>query len=263
MIRRILLCMALAVMAAGTARAASAPPPPADLAKKVTFDQRIGQALPLDTPVTGDDGGTATLRQRMHGKPLLLAFGYYRCPNLCDLTLHGMASAAAKVKWQAGKDYDVMFLSIAPEETVHDAREAKQMLQGMASGAHVGTWTFATATPGAVTAVTQAAGFHYFFDARNGQYAHPAGLVVVTPEGRIAQYFYGVDYNPASLSLALVDASRGQLGSLVDQVVLFCCGYDPNTGRYSLLISRLMMILGCGFVLAMLAGWWRLRRRHA
>lgn len=257
-------CLAIAFLAVFTSVAASAThlPPPTDLADRVTFEQRLGQPLPMDAPILDADGKPTTLGKAMNGKPLLLAFGYYRCPNLCDLTLHGMARAVASMSLRPGDDYAVLFLSIAADESAKDASDAKSMLAQMEAGAHVDRWHFAVAGEPAVKTLTAAAGFRYFLDPRNGQYAHPAGVVVVTPEGRIAQYFYGVNYDARSLSLALINASHGQLGSVIDQIVLFCCGYDPATGRYSLLISRLMMGLGCGFVLAMLAGGWHLRRRR-
>ena len=236
-------------------------PPPGDLDAKAGFDQRIGSQLPMETTVTQADGRTETLEQIADGKPLVLAFGYYRCPNLCDLTLHGMATAVARMSLRPHADYRVVFLSIDPGETPRDARDAQHMLASMAAHADVADWTFATAAPAAITAMTRATGFRYFLDPRNGQYAHPAGIVVLTPDGRVAHYFFGVGYDADALRLALVDASGGRLGSVIDRLVLLCCGYDPATGRYSLLISRIMMALGTTFVFALLAGWAWLRRR--
>jgi protein SCO1/2 len=235
--------------------------PPADLNARAGFDQRIGATLAMGTAVRNADGHTETLAGIAAGKPLLMAFGYYHCPNLCDITLHGMASAAAQMPLRAGDDYRVVFLSIDPKETPVDAHEAQDMLAGMAPRAGVSTWTFATGIPADITSITQTVGFRYFLDPRNGQYAHPAGVIVITPDGRVAQYFYGASYDPNALRLALVDASGGKLGSVIDRLVLLCCGYDPATGRYSLLISRLMIALGCAFVAAFALGLVWLRRR--
>jgi protein SCO1/2 len=241
--------------------AAAGVPAPANLGTLVRFDQHIGAVIPMATQVTDADGKTRTLTELADGKPLLMAFGYYRCPNLCDLTLHGMARALGAMNLDPVKDYRVVFASIDPRETPSDAVGARAMLSRMEPGARTRDWNFVTAAPPAIAALTEPAGFHYIFDARIGQYAHPAGLVVVTPEGRVAQYFFGVGFEPDALRLALVNASGGHLGSVIDRLVLMCCGYDPATGRYSLLVSRLMMVLGCGFVALMAIGAFLLRRK--
>jgi protein SCO1/2 len=128
------------------------------------------------------------------------------------------------------------------------------MLARMHPEAHVPRWHFLTGEQASIGALAKAIGFRYFYDDRLHQYAHAAGLVAITPDGKVAQYFFGVSWPPASLRLALVDASHGQLGSLIDRLVLLCCGYDPTTGRYSLVIGRTMQVLGTVFVLAF-GGW--------
>ena len=238
-------------------------PPPADLKQRVAFEQHLGTRMPVDAPLVDAEGHPTHLAAIAGGKPLVVAFGYYRCPNLCDVTLHALAHAVAGMQLSPADDYRVLFISIDPRETPADARKARHMLAAMGPGGHVEDWTFATAGDAAIRQLTDAAGFRYFYDARNDQFAHPAGTIILTGQGRIAQYFFGVSYPPRSLSLALIDASRGQLGTVIDQLVLFCCGYDPATGRYSVLVSRLMMLLGSGFVIAMAWLWWWLRRRSA
>lgn len=236
-------------------------PPPRDLDARAGFDQHIGAKVPMDAPLVDADGDATSLATVAQGKPLLLAFGYYRCPNLCDLTLHAMAAAVTRMPLRAGEDYRVAFVSIAAEESAADAREARDMLERMAPRAQPKHWLWATARPSAVDQLTRSVGFRYFRDPRDGQYVHPAGIVVVSPDGRVAQHFFGVDYDARALRLALVDASKGQLGSVIDRLVLLCCGYDPSTGRYSLLISRLMIALSCAFLAAMAVGGLWLRRR--
>lgn len=257
-----MMARSLLVVLLAASGAAVATPPPRDLDARAGFDQHIGAVLPMGTRVTDADGRERTLAQLADGKPLLLAFGYYRCPNLCDLTLHGMGHAIGEMPLSPARDYRVLFLSIDPKETPADARAGKQMLADMQPSSRVGDWTLATAAPAAITSLAGTAGFRYFLDPRNGQYAHPAGVVVATPDGRIAQYFFGVGYDAHALRLALVDASGGRLGTVIDRLVLLCCGYDPATGKYSVLISRLMMVIGCAFVLAMLGGGLWLRGRH-
>ncbi|HEY4294231.1 SCO family protein [Luteibacter sp.] len=243
------------------APAFAAVPPPRDLDRRAGFDQHIGARVPMDVPLTDADGHAKTLATIADGKPLLLAFGYYRCPNLCDLTLRGIASAVARVPLGVGADYQVAFVSIAPNETALDAREARDLVARMEPQGQAIRWTWATAAPPSVATLTHTVGFRYFRDPRDGQYVHPAGFVVVAPDGRVAQYFFGVDYDAHALRLALVDASHGRLGTVIDRLVLLCCGYDPATGRYSLLVSRLMMALGCAFLVVMAAGALWLRRR--
>ena len=242
--------------------AAQAPPPPADLTQRAGFDQRLGAQVPLDARFADADGRPVALRTLVHGKPLLLALGYYRCPNLCDVVLNGMAHTLARLDLEPGRDFEVAFVSIDPRETPADASHARTMLARMHPDARVPRWHFLTGDRASIGALAQAVGFRYFYDARLQQYAHAAGLVAITPDGKVAQYFFGVSWPPASLRLALVDASRGRLGNLVDRLVLLCCGYDPTTGRYSLAIGRSMQALGVAFVLA-LALWMLWLRRRA
>jgi protein SCO1/2 len=234
--------------------ATRAPPPPVDLDQRVGFDQHLGAPVPLDARFADADGRPVDLRTLAGGKPLLLALGYYRCPNLCDVVLNGMAHSLARLDLEPGRDFEVAFVSIDPAETAADARHARAMLARMHPQARVPRWHFLTGDKGSIDALATAIGFRYFYDARLQQYAHAAGLVAITPNGKVAQYFFGVSWPPASLRLALVDASQGRLGNLVDRLVLLCCGYDPTTGRYSLAIGRTMQALGVAFVLA-LAGW--------
>jgi protein SCO1/2 len=251
-------------MAAAVSATQALPPPPPDLDQRAGFDQRLGASLPMDAHFRDAAGRVVDLATLSHGKPLLLALGYYRCPNLCDVVLHGMAHAMAGLDLEPGRDFGVAFVSIDPTETPADARHSQAMLARMAPKAGVSRWHFLTGDAGSIHALAQAIGFRYFYDTRNHQYAHAAGLVVATPQGRVAQYFFGVSWPPASLRLALVGASRGRLGNLIDRLVLLCCGYDPTTGRYSLAIGRAMQALGAAFVLA-LGGWllWMKRRATA
>jgi protein SCO1/2 len=244
--------------------ASQGPPPPPDLTRRAGFDQRLGARAPLDARFLDAEGRPIDLRTLADGRPLLLALGYYRCPNLCDVVLNGMAHTLARLDLRPGRDFEVAFVSIDPAETPADARRIRAMLMRMHPDAHVPHWHFLTGDQASVTALARATGFRYFYDPRLRQYAHAAGQVAITPDGKVAQYFLGVSWPPASLRLALVDASRGRLGNLVDRLVLLCCGYDPATGRYSLAIGRAMQVLGVAFVLA-LTGWllWMKARARA
>jgi protein SCO1/2 len=238
-------------------------PPPKNLNQRAGFDQREGRQVPMSAHFRDANGRDVTLAELTDGKPALLALGYYRCPNLCDLVLHGIAHAVPDLPLRTGADYQIVFISIDPRETPADADHVEQMLTQMNPAARVDRWHLLTGDQVSIHAMAQAVGFRYFLDPRNNEYAHAAGLVVLTGQGKVAQYFFGVSYPAAALRLALVGASHGKLGNLIDQLVLLCCGYDPSTGRYSLLIGRVMQILGIGFALLLLAGvfWFRRRER--
>ena len=233
---------------------------PADMNTRAGFDQHPGAALPWRTTVVDSEGNVRSLASIAGGRPVILAFGYYRCPNLCDLILHGLIKTLGDMRLDASADYRVVFVSIDPRETAADARAARTMLAGMGGSDLIAHWTLATATLAAIEALTRAAGFRYYFDAGLHQFVHPAGVLVATPDGHVAQYFFGVGFAAPAVRLALVDASEGKLGGVIDRLVLLCCGYDPATGRYTLTITRIMTWLGCAFVVAMLIGFAWLRR---
>jgi protein SCO1/2 len=258
MIRRALItCACLWLSAAALAHA---PMAPADLDQRAGFDQRLGAQVPMELHLRESDGQPRSLRQVANGKPILLAMGYYRCPNLCDAVLHGMADAVAKLTLRPHQDFEVVFVSIDPRELPADAATSQRMLAREQTAAKVDRWHVMTGDEADIQSLARAIGFRYFLDPRNNQYAHAAGVVVLSAEGRVTQYMFGVDYPPRSQRLALVDASRGKLGGLVDQLVLLCCGYDPSTGRYSLLIGRVMQFIGIGFAIVLGATVWWLHR---
>jgi len=260
MIRRALIACACLWLSA--AALAHAPMAPADLDQRAGFDQRLGAQVPMELRLRESDGQPRSLRQIANGKPLLLAMGYYRCPNLCDAVLHGLTHAVTTLTLRPGRDFEVVFVSIDPREQPADATASQRMLARAQPAANVERWHFMTGDETDVHSLARAIGFRYFLDPRNDQYAHAAGIVVLSAEGRVTQYMFGVDYPTRSLRLALVDASRGKLGGLVDRLVLLCCGYDPSTGRYSLLIGRVMQFVGIGFAIVLGAIVWRLHRRR-
>lgn len=239
----------------------AATPPPKGLAQRAGYEQRLGASLPLDLALIDTRGHMMPLKDFLQGRPAILALGYLDCPNLCDTVLQNMAHSVAASGDRPGQDMQVIFASIDPHDGPESARDAMQRLAQRMPDADVPRWQFATGA--GVAQLARSIGFHYFYDARLGQYAHPAGLVVIMPQGRIAQYMMGVDYPPRTLHLALVEASRGRLGSLTDRLVLLCCGYDPSTGRYSLLIGKTMRVAGLGFlVLLMCMLVWLIRGRR-
>jgi protein SCO1/2 len=222
--------------------------------RDVGFDQRLGESLPLDVTLRDEDGRAVKLGAYFKGRPVVLAVVYYECPMLCTLTLNGLVSALATLSFDAGREFEVVTVSFDPREgpQLARAKKAAYLRRYARPGASLG-WHFLTGDAEALRAVTSAVGFRYAWDERTRQFAHPAGLVVLTPEGRIARYLYGVEYAPKDLRLALVESAAGRIGNAVDQVLLFCYQYDPETGRYGAMVMRLVR-LGGVLTLAALGG---------
>jgi protein SCO1 len=242
------LCMGL--MASIAFAHAAAPPPPADLLARAGIDQQLGTQLPMHVRFIDAHGHLASLSQWMDGRPTVLMLGYFRCPNLCAVTQQAMAHALARANLRPGTDVSVIFLSIDPSESGADAVHAQQHLQNMgdAVAADTDAWHFLMGSKSAVSAVAAAAGYRYDYDPDLKQFMHPAGAMIVRPDGTINQYLMGVNFVPRTVRLAVVAASHYSLGNLGDQLVLLCCGYDPTTGRYTVTIVHMMQGLGVAFL---------------
>ena len=252
-----LVCaFALTLMAAGAAVASGHTTlrAPGDLLTRVGFDQKLGGQVPLDLAFYDARGVTRSLGALLNSRATVLVPGYYGCANLCGAVRAGLAHAVEKSGFVPGQQFNVVLVSIDPHETPADARRAQDQDALAHPAAGVASWYYLTGAPTARQALSQAIGFRYFFDQRNGQYDHAAGIVLLSPQGGITQYLFGVQFAPQTLHLALVNASRGRIGTIVDRFVLLCCDYDPSTGRYSVLISRVMQGLGFITVLS-LCGW--------
>lgn len=226
----VLLLAALAPVAA----AVETPDGRPAVLRDVAFEQRIGAAVPLDAVVRDDTGTAVRLGDLAAGKPLVLVPAYYGCPTLCGTILNGVLRALRALPFDAGRDFTVVTFSFDPRDGTDAAAERHRdytAQYGRATGP--AGWRFVTADQATITAVTSAIGFRATWDDAHQQFAHAAGLVVVTPAGVVSHYLYGVEFAPRDLRLALVEASAGTLGSPVDQLLLFCFHYDPATGRYS------------------------------
>jgi protein SCO1/2 len=225
----------------------------------VGFDQLLGEQIPLDVLVRDEQGREAALGGFLDGKPAVLTLVYYECPMLCSLELNGLLKAMRVLPLDLGRDYKVLTLSFDPGEgpKLAAAKKEQYLRQYGREGGEEG-WRFFTADSGAIERVTAAAGFRYRYDAGRDDFSHASGIVVLTPEGKISRYFYGVDYSPRDLRLGLVEASQRRIGSLVDQVLLFCFHYDPAEGKYTLMIMNVLRLAGlvtvaviAGFILLM------------
>jgi protein SCO1/2 len=219
--------------------------------REIGFDQNLNQQVPLDTELTDETGRVVRLGDYFGSKPVVLAFVYYECPMLCTQVLSAMTSSLNLLSLDAGKDFDIVAVSFDPRETPAQAaaRKAITLERYDRPGAAAG-WHFLTGPKESIERLTRAAGFRYVWDEDTQQFAHPTGVIVLTPDGRLARYLFGIDYVPRDLRLALVEASNGTIGSPVDSLVLFCYHYDPMTGRYGFLVMRALRIAGAATVLA-------------
>lgn len=250
----------LGLAAFGAAAAAQGLPPQSE----VGFDQRLGAELPLDARFTREDGHEIALGELFGQRPVVLAFVYYECPQLCGQVLSGLVRSLRAIPLEAGADFDVVAVGIDPDETPELARAklASTLEVYARDGAEAG-WHFLTGAADEIRRVADAAGFRYVYDPATDQYAHAAGLVVATPEGRLSRYFFDVEFPARDLRLAIVEAGAGRVGTAIDQVLLFCFHYDAAQGRYSLAIWSLLRVGGLATVGA-LAGFvvWSLRREQ-
>ena len=227
------LLAALALLAALGASGVRAEPERPGILRDVSFDQRLGAQVPLDLPFRDESGARVTLRDYVRDKPVILVPAYYECPMLCTIVLNGVVSALRALPFDIGREFRVVTVSFNPHETseLAAAKKAGYLNEYRRPGAEAG-WHFLVGDDTSIRPLMDAIGFRYTWDAAASQYAHASGLVVLTPEGRISHYFYGVEFPPKDLRLALVEASAERIGSVVDQILLFCFHYDPSTGRY-------------------------------
>ncbi len=216
---------------AGTAAASAAPLSPT---RDIGFDQRLGERVPLDLEFRDESGRVLKLGDYFTGKPVILSLAYYDCPMLCGLALQGIASSLKTLAFDAGRQFEVITVSFDPRETPALARIAKARSLDLYGRPRAASgWHFLTGDDAPIRRLTAAVGFRYAWDEERKQYAHPTGLVLLTPQGRIARYLFGVEYAPRDLRLGLVEAGTGRIGTLADRLLLLCYQYDPKTGRYS------------------------------
>jgi protein SCO1 len=210
----------------------SATPP--KLPGEVSIQQKLNAQLPLDLMFRDEGGKIVRLREYFRGKPVLINFMYYRCPMLCSMVMEGITSTLTELKFDAGKEFDVITVSIDPRDMPREAALKKDKYikrYGRLSAAN--GWHFLTGNESSIHALTNAAGFHYAYDPQHDQFAHGTVLIVSTPQGRISRYLYGFEYKPRDVRLALVEASANKIGTASDQLLLLCYHYDPATGKYS------------------------------
>ena len=216
---------------------------PAGLPIGVGIDQRLGQQVPLDAVFRNEAGRTVRLGDYFGNKPVILSLVYYDCPMLCTLSLNGLLRSLQLMNLSAGREFEIITVSFDPRETPVLASAKKNVYLTLYNrpGAWDG-WHFLTGDEVSIRRLTDAVGFRYKWDEQSGQYAHAAGILVLTPQGKVSHYLYGIEYPARDLRLSLVEASRETIGSPVDQVLLFCYHYDPATGKYGLVVTRALQL---------------------
>jgi len=238
--------------------------------KNVGYDQRLGESLPMDAPVRDEAGRTAPLRAFFGPRPVVFVLAYFRCSMLCNVVLDDLAASLKVVPFTAGKDYDVVVVSFDPQDTPALAAAKKdEIVARYGKPETAPAWHFLTAGPvgpeKSIAAITRAVGFRYYWDTETRQFAHAAGIVLLTPTGRISRYLYGVEFPAKDVRLGLVEASGDRIGSVVDQLLLYCFHYNPTIGKYSAVVLNIVRLGGAITVIGLLlmVVLLRLRESHS
>ena len=221
----------------------------------VSFEQRLNERIPLNLPFTDEDGRAVMLGDYFGRKPVILAFVYYECPMLCTQVLNGLSGVLDVMPESVGREFDVVTVSFDPRETpLLAAAKKKTYMDRYKRPTAAQGWHFLTGDQASITSLTEAAGFHYAWDERTSQFGHASGVVVVTPDGRLSRYFFGIDYAARDVRFALIESSEGRIGAVADKLLLYCYHYDPDTGRYGFVVMRAVRIGGAA-TLAALVGF--------
>jgi len=232
------------------------------------LEQRLGEPLPMGTVFTDETGRTGELKTWFTGKPVAIALVYYKCVMMCPQVLHGLATGLRQTTLKPGKDYDVLVFSIDPTDKPADALgEKKEFLDtaGITSPEESAAVHFLTAAEPSIQAIAGATGFHYVMvpgpDGKMDQYAHSSVVMFATPEGKMSKYLAGIDYPARDLRMALLDASQKRISNPVDLLILYCCSYNPVSGRYSVAIERILGLAGMVSVLVVIGMIYLLTRK--
>lgn len=220
--------------------------------KGIGIEQHLNAQVPLDTLFRDESGAVVPLRSYFGRRPVLLAPVYYQCPMLCSQILSGVVTGLRPLSLKPGRDFDIVAISINPSEGPPDAvNKLTQYTRSYSRNGGASGWHFLTGSDASIHAVTDAIGFHFRWDPTTMMFVHASGIMLLTPEGRVARYFYGVEYQPKDLKLGLIEASHNKIGSRVDQILLFCYHYDPASGKYGAVVMNILR-LAAALVLAVI-----------
>lgn len=232
--------------------------------REVGYDQRIGEQVPLDLAFRDEAGRNARLGDYFQKKPIILVLAYYECPMLCDMVLQGVVTTLKPLTFDAGKEFDFVVASIDPDETPEMAAEQERDIvarYGRAGGAE--GFHFLTGPQASIDALTRAVGFRYVYEKDRDEYAHPAGLVMLTPEGRVSRYLFGIDFPPRDVRLGLIESTQDKLGTAVDSLLLYCYHYNPAIGRYSTTVFNILRVAAAATLIGLVTLVVVLRRRES
>lgn len=233
------------------------------LLQKVGFEPPLNGRLPLDLPFRDETGRNIQFRDYFGQKPVVLALVYYGCPMLCDQVQQGVVGTLRMLSFNPGRDYQVVFVSFDSRETPEMAAQKKELaMKHFRRPETASGWHFLTGSQQSIDALTSAANFRYTFDTKNNLFVHATGIMLLTPDGRISRYFYGIEYPSRDIRLGLVDASAGKIGTPIDRALLFCYQYDPSTARYSASVLKIIRLGGVLTILGLVAAILIFRRRE-
>lgn len=257
------LVVALLLTACATTRAHAAATSADDIISRIDIEQHLGGSLPLDARLTDAAGEPIELGELFDERPVVLALVYYECPMLCTLVLNGLVKALRTLSSNVHDEFDVVVISFDPSETSELAAAKKAAyLTAYGRPETAAGWHFLTGDEQSIERVTEAAGFRYAYDPDRGEYAHAAAVMVATPQGRLSRYLLGIEYSARDLRLALVEASEGRIGGLVDRLLLYCYRYDPARGKYSAVAMNMVRAGGVVTVAALATFMIVMRRRE-
>ncbi|HVZ40091.1 MAG TPA: SCO family protein [Candidatus Kapabacteria bacterium] len=229
-----------------------------EVVNRVGIDQRLNGQVPLDLQFTDETGRKVQLSEYVNTKPVVLVLAYYQCPMLCSEVLNGLVKSMRVLNFDAGKEFNVLTVSINPKETPQLAAEKKaNYIRNYGRPGTENGWHFLTGEQSQIDALCNAAGFRYVYDPNTEQYAHAGGIMVLTPTGRLSRYLLGVEFSPNDLKFSLMEASANKIGTPVDQLLLLCYHYDPTTGKYGFAIMTVLRIAGILTVGAIALFWYR------
>jgi len=276
-LRAVLLIVAFAALTPSASRAQDLGPAPGErvgagvpsaagmpeLLQEVGLDQKLNAQIPLNLTFKDESGRTVKLGDYFGSRPVILTLNYFECPMLCTEVLNGLTGALSTLNFSIGKDFDVVTVSFNPRDTpaLASAKKANYVRRYRRDGAAEG-WHFLTGNEPEISVLTRAVGFRYAYNKAVGEYAHASGIMVVTPDGRLSRYFYGIEYGPRDLKLALMESADRKIGSPVDQLLLACFHYDPASGKYSLAVMRVVRTAGVATLLMIGGTVVMLRRRE-
>lgn len=233
------------------------------LLENVGIDQRLGEQLPLDLVFRDETGSPVRLGDYFGKKPVVLTLVYYNCPMLCNQVLNGLTSALDVVSFDIGKEFEVVTVSFDPRESSQLAESKKETyIQWYKRAGAAEGWHFLTGDRASIEKLTDAVGFHYKFDQSTDQFIHASGIMIATPQGKLARYFYGIEYAAKDLRLGLIEASGNKIGNPADRLLLYCYHYDPAAGKYGAVVMNILRLAGIATLAGVVAMFWLLRRRR-